>query len=150
MKPWFYTLQCNILWVNINFSLYSWAEANIPLYCKIAGDHARPYLELAWDVCLVVGHQLHTMYENVHAYVEEKTPAVIKFVSHLNLFLATAYVLPYWISVFLWIINLECLCLFCMGTHAFSFSSFPISLYMHISIIIVHIDHSFVKVPKSK
>ncbi|KDR16686.1 hypothetical protein L798_09076 [Zootermopsis nevadensis] len=61
---------------------FRWAEANIPLYCKIAGDHARPYLELAWDVCLVVGHQLHTMYENVHAYVEEKTPAVIKFINH--------------------------------------------------------------------
>jgi hypothetical protein len=72
--------------MNISFHLFSWAEENIPHYYKRGCDHAKPYLELAWDVCLIVGHQLHNMYENIHAYAEEKTPAVIEWVSHLNVF----------------------------------------------------------------
>jgi hypothetical protein len=79
--------------MNINFCVSSWAEANVPHYYKVVGDHAKPYLELARDVCLVVGHQLHAMYENIHAYVEEKTPAVIEYVSCLNLYLTTAHVM---------------------------------------------------------
>ena len=54
---------------------------NVPRYYKLAGDHAKPYLELAWDIYVVAGHQLHNMYENVYAYVEEKKPAVIEWVS---------------------------------------------------------------------
>jgi hypothetical protein len=81
--------------MNTNFSLYSWVEANVPHYYKVVGDHAKPYLELVWDVCLVVGHQLHATYENIHAYVEEKTPTIIEYVSHLNLFLTTPHVVPY-------------------------------------------------------
>jgi hypothetical protein len=96
--------------MNTNLSLYSWAEANVPHYykivcdhvkpylelawdvCLMVGDNVKPYLELAWDVCLVIGRQLRHMYENVHAYVEEKTPTVIAYVSHLNLLLTTAHV----------------------------------------------------------
>jgi len=48
----------------------------------LAGEHAKPYLELAWDVYVVAVHQLHKMYENIYAYVEEKMPAVIEWVSH--------------------------------------------------------------------
>lgn len=60
---------------------YRWAEANVPHYYKLVGDHAKPYLELAWDINLVVGHQLHSMYENIYAYVEEKIPAVIEWIN---------------------------------------------------------------------
>jgi len=63
------------------YSHFSWAEANVPHYYKIAGDHAKPYLQLVWDVCLVVSHQLCNMYESIHAYVEEKTPTIIEWVS---------------------------------------------------------------------
>lgn len=59
---------------------YRWAEENIPHYYKTVGDHAKPYMELAWDVCLIVGHQLHNMYGNIHAYVEEKAPTVIEWI----------------------------------------------------------------------
>jgi hypothetical protein len=61
---------------------FSWAEANVPHYYKLAGEHARPYLELAWDVYVVTSHQLQKIYENIYAYVEEKTPAVIEWVSY--------------------------------------------------------------------
>jgi hypothetical protein len=72
--------------MNVNLPLFSWAEENIPHYYKTVGDHAKPYLELAWDVCLIVGHQLHNIYGNIHAYVEERAPTVIEWVSHLNFF----------------------------------------------------------------
>lgn len=72
--------------MNVNLLLFSWAEENIPHYYKTVGDHAKPYLELAWDVCLIVGHQLHNIYGNIHAYVEERAPTVIEWVSHLNFF----------------------------------------------------------------
>lgn len=72
-------------WTRIKFysnKSYRWAEANIPQYYKIVGEHAKPYLDLMWDLCLIVGHQLISMYENIHTYVEEKTPVVIEWINH--------------------------------------------------------------------
>ncbi|KAJ9600399.1 hypothetical protein L9F63_009327, partial [Diploptera punctata] len=61
---------------------YRWAEKNLPTYYKSVEEYAKPYLELTWDLCLIAGRQLHYMYVNLQAYVEEKTPLVVEWVNH--------------------------------------------------------------------
>nr|CAD7576433.1 unnamed protein product [Timema californicum] len=61
---------------------YQWAEVNVPHYYKIVEVQAKPYVQQAVDLSLVLANQLQLWYGNIRQLVEEKTPVVVTWVEH--------------------------------------------------------------------
>nr|CAD7597617.1 unnamed protein product [Timema genevievae] len=61
---------------------YQWAEVNVPHYYKIVEVQAKPYVQQAWDLSLVLVNQLQLWYGNIRQLVEEKTPLVVTWIEH--------------------------------------------------------------------
>lgn len=60
---------------------YGWAQENVPVYYKDASDRARPYLQQAKEVSIVVGSHVNQTAWNGYLYAKEKAPVVEAWVS---------------------------------------------------------------------